>query len=89
MENPTTGEILSVISAASMEDTHKVVQSAKLGFKTWRSHFGSSKARLLLKLADLIERDAQELASPEAVDVSPECCTVCSLEHFSDMEMLT
>jgi aldehyde dehydrogenase (NAD+) len=68
VENPTTGEILGSISAAGTEDINKAVESAKLGFKTWRDFPGSSKARLLLKLADLIERDAQELASLEAVD---------------------
>ncbi|KAJ5807949.1 hypothetical protein N7474_009218 [Penicillium riverlandense] len=68
VENPTTGETLGAISAAGTEDINKAVESAKLGFKTWRDLPGSSKARFLLKLADLIERDAQELASLEAVD---------------------
>lgn len=35
---------------------------------TWKSVSGPAKARLLLKLADIIEQDAQNLASLEAVD---------------------
>ena len=44
------------------------VQSAKDGFKAWKAVSGPEKSRFLLKLADLIERDAEELSSLEAVD---------------------
>ncbi|KAJ5688525.1 hypothetical protein N7462_002917 [Penicillium macrosclerotiorum] len=68
VENPTTGEALGTISAAGKEDIDKAVQSAKAGFEAWKAVSGPAKGRLLLKLADLIERDAQELASLESVD---------------------
>ncbi|KAJ5403193.1 hypothetical protein N7509_003064 [Penicillium cosmopolitanum] len=68
VENPTTGESLGTISAAGPDDIDRAVQSAKAGFATWKSVSGPAKARLLLKLADLIEQDAQILASLEAVD---------------------
>jgi aldehyde dehydrogenase (NAD+) len=68
VENPSTGDQLGTISAAGLEDINKAVESAKSAFKTWRTVPGPAKARLLLNLAELLERDAQDLASLEAVD---------------------
>ncbi|KAJ5914507.1 Aldehyde dehydrogenase N-terminal [Penicillium tannophilum] len=68
VENPSTGEQLGIISAAGLEDINKAVKSAKAGFEAWKAVSGAARARVLLKLADLIERDAQDLASLEAVD---------------------
>ncbi|OOQ89553.1 Aldehyde dehydrogenase [Penicillium brasilianum] len=68
VENPSTGEELGIISAAGKEDIDKAVESAKAGLKSWKAVSGPAKGALLLKLADLIERDAKDLASLEAVD---------------------
>ncbi|GFF22213.1 aldehyde dehydrogenase [Aspergillus udagawae] len=68
VENPTTGNILGTISAATAADVDRAVTSATTGFQTWRATPGPERGRLLLKLADLIERDAEEFASLEAVD---------------------
>lgn len=68
VENPSTGEALGTISAAGKEDIDKAVESAKAGLQAWKAVPGPAKGRFLLKLADLIERDAQDLASLEAVD---------------------
>jgi aldehyde dehydrogenase (NAD+) len=68
VENPSTGEELGTISAAGKEDIDKAVESAKAGLKAWNAVSGPAKGALLLKLADLVERDAKDLASLEAVD---------------------
>ncbi|KAJ6088628.1 Aldehyde dehydrogenase N-terminal [Penicillium sp. IBT 16267x] len=68
VENPSTGEQLGTISAAGLEDINKAVKSAKAGFEAWKAVSGPARAQILLKLADLLERDAQDLASLEAVD---------------------
>lgn len=68
VENPTTGERLGKISAAGPEDVDKAVASAILGYKMWRATTAPTRAKMLLRLAELIERDAEELASLEAVD---------------------
>ncbi|KAE8356127.1 aldehyde dehydrogenase domain-containing protein [Aspergillus coremiiformis] len=68
VENPSTGESLGTIAAASLEDVNKAVESATIGFNTWKSTPGPARAKLILKLADLIERDADHFASLEAVD---------------------
>ncbi|KAJ5964977.1 Aldehyde dehydrogenase N-terminal [Penicillium vulpinum] len=51
-----------------LPDINKAVKSAKSAFKEWRSVPGPVKGQLLLKLADLIEHDAEDLSSLEAVD---------------------
>ncbi|KAJ5094734.1 hypothetical protein N7456_010595 [Penicillium angulare] len=68
VENPSTGEQLGTIAAAGPEDIDKAVQSAKAGFEAWKKVSGPARSQLLLKLADLIEREAHDLASLEAVD---------------------
>lgn len=68
VENPSTGEKLGVVAAAAADDIDRAVKSAKAGFETWKTVPGPAKGRFLLKLADLVERDAQDLASLEAVD---------------------
>ncbi|KAJ5309370.1 uncharacterized protein N7443_001831 [Penicillium atrosanguineum] len=68
VENPSTGEKLGIISAATADDIDRAVKSAKAGFETWKTVPGSAKAKLLIKLADLIQRDTHDLASLEAVD---------------------
>ncbi|KAL4894471.1 aldehyde dehydrogenase domain-containing protein [Aspergillus ambiguus] len=68
VENPTTGERLGTISAASPEDVNKAVASASTSFQSWKVTPGTVRAKLLLRLADLIERDAEDFASLEAVD---------------------
>ncbi|KAJ5296191.1 hypothetical protein PENANT_c021G02468 [Penicillium antarcticum] len=68
VENPSTGDKLGTISAASSEDIDNAVTCAKASFNAWRAVPGHVKAQLLLKLADLIQRDAKDLASLEAVD---------------------
>ncbi|KAJ5115507.1 hypothetical protein NUU61_001266 [Penicillium alfredii] len=59
VETPATGQQLGIISAAGAADINRAVESAKLGFQAWRTVPGPAKAQLLLKLADLIRRDAQ------------------------------
>ncbi|KAF9887341.1 hypothetical protein FE257_010336 [Aspergillus nanangensis] len=68
VENPTTGAILGHVSAASPDDVNKAVTSSLAGFATWKSTPAPARAKLLLRLADLIERDAADFASLEAVD---------------------
>ncbi|KAL5355293.1 aldehyde dehydrogenase domain-containing protein [Aspergillus floccosus] len=68
VENPTTGETLGTIAAASPEDVNKAVDSATAAFQVWKTTTGAARGKLLLKLADLIERDAEVFASLEAID---------------------
>ena len=69
LENPSNGEHLATISAAQKQDVDKAVTSAKNAFQiTWKDTPPAEKAKLLHRLADIIERDVEELATIEALD---------------------
>lgn len=69
LENPATAQILGDISAAQKEDVEKAVKSSEAAFKeSWQHSSPEKRRELLYKLGDLIEENAEKLASIEAVD---------------------
>ncbi|KAG2013751.1 aldehyde dehydrogenase, variant 2 [Coprinopsis cinerea AmutBmut pab1-1] len=68
--NPATEEVLCSVVAASEKDIDVAVAAAREAFNTtWGKNVtGWERARLLHKLADLMERDAQELAELESLN---------------------
>lgn len=69
IENPTTRTAIGSISAARREDVDLAVAAAQAAFSTtWKATVPAKRGQLLNRLADLVERDADELASLESVD---------------------
>ncbi|KAI5460410.1 aldehyde dehydrogenase domain-containing protein [Mariannaea sp. PMI_226] len=68
LENPATGAHLAKVSAAQKEDVDRAVAASKNAYVSWKTAAPESRRTALNKLADLIERDAKELASLEAID---------------------
>jgi aldehyde dehydrogenase (NAD+) len=68
--NPSTGEEICQIAEADASDVEKAVRAARAAFEhgTWRKIAASQRGALLLRLADLIERNADELAALESLD---------------------
>ena len=68
--NPSTGEEICQIAEADAIDVEKAVQAARAAFERgpWRKTQASDRGRLLLRLADLIEKNADELAHLESLD---------------------
>jgi len=69
--NPSTGEEIVDVQEGDQADIDLAVAAAKAAFKrgsTWRTMDASARGLLLLKLADLIERDRVKLASLETLD---------------------
>ena len=68
--NPSTGEEICQVAAADVADVDKAVRAAREAFERgpWRKMNASERGRLLHRLADLIERDADELAQLESLD---------------------
>ena len=71
--NPATGETLTQVAEASAADVDCAVAAARAAFdKTgkdaWRSTSASERGRLLWKLADLVEKNIEELAELETLD---------------------
>lgn len=68
MENPTTKQTLATVSACQKEDVDIAVQAAKTAYSSWRTIAPCKRAALLDKLADLVERNAPDLASLQALE---------------------
>ncbi|XP_053208957.1 aldehyde dehydrogenase 1A1-like isoform X2 [Panonychus citri] len=69
--NPSTGEQICLVAEGDSADINKAVAAAKEAFKLgseWRTMDASARGKLLNKLADLIERDADYLAKLETLD---------------------
>lgn len=66
--NPANGELITKIAAAEAADVDAAVQAAQKAFPAWAEIPAAERGRLLLKLADLIEENAEELAQLESLD---------------------
>lgn len=68
--NPATGELLCAVAAGTAEDVDRAVKAARAALNgEWGATPGAARGRLLNRIADLIERDAQQLARLEALDI--------------------
>lgn len=68
--NPANGERLTTVPQASVEDVDLAVKAARraLDNPQWRDMNAMDRTRLMLKLADLIEQEAQDLAVLECLN---------------------
>ena len=68
--NPATGEEICHVAEADAADVDKAVHAAREAFEKgpWRKMSAAERGKLLNKLADLIEKNADELARLEALD---------------------
>ncbi|GAA4417058.1 putative aldehyde dehydrogenase DhaS [Advenella faeciporci] len=66
--NPSNGELITKVAAAEAEDVDIAVAAAKRAFPSWAATPAAERGRLLLKLADLIEENLEELAQLESLD---------------------
>jgi len=66
--NPHNGELITSISAAGTADVDAAVAAATRAFPAWSRMAASERGRLLLKLAERIEHEADALARLETLD---------------------
>ena len=66
--NPHDATLITAIAAAEAEDVDRAVAAAHRAFPAWSRMAAAERGRLLLKLADLIEANAEELAQLETLD---------------------
>lgn len=68
--DPTTGEKITDVAAGDADDIDAAVAAARAQMNgEWGATPGIERSRLLHRLADLIDRDAAELAALEAWDI--------------------
>jgi aldehyde dehydrogenase (NAD+) len=69
--NPATGEVLTKVAEADAADVDLAVKAARKAFhlkSPWRRMSASDRGKLLNRLADLIEKHQEELATLESLD---------------------
>ena len=67
--NPATGETIAEVPASNEEDASRAVGAAKAALPEWLDSTPRERAEILLKLADVIEENAEELSQLESKNV--------------------
>jgi betaine-aldehyde dehydrogenase len=87
--NPATEQPITELEEAGIEQTDAAVARAKAAFPEWRRVSPADRARLLRRLANLVEEDAEELARIESQNVGKpisgaraEVAMVAQVFHF-------
>jgi aldehyde dehydrogenase (NAD+) len=66
--NPHDGSKLADVAEAKPADVDRAVVAARAAFPAWSGMAAADRGRFLLKLADAIEANADELARLESTD---------------------
>ena len=61
--NPATQEVLARVPFATPEEVEAAIASSKKAFATWRHTSVGTRARIMLKLQELIRRDTKKIAA--------------------------
>src|SRR5437016_4930795 len=67
--NPSTAEVIEQVPAGTAEDVDAAVETAKRALPDWLDSTPGERAEILLKLADLLDANAEELARIESRNV--------------------
>ncbi|WP_123027630.1 aldehyde dehydrogenase family protein [Mycolicibacterium stellerae] len=65
---PATGEIQGLVPLAGPDDVDAAVRAADAAYPAWRAWRPSERARVLRRLGELMERDADEIARLSVLD---------------------
>ena len=60
--NPANGEVLSVCAEATQDDVNAAVRAAQAAFPAWKNVSPRKRQAILLKIADIIDKNADTLA---------------------------
>ncbi|MBA3716941.1 MAG: gamma-aminobutyraldehyde dehydrogenase [Actinobacteria bacterium] len=67
--NPATGETVAEVPRGTQADVDRAVEAAKKALPEWLDSTPAERAEVLLKLADVIDDNAEELAQLESLNV--------------------
>jgi acyl-CoA reductase-like NAD-dependent aldehyde dehydrogenase len=72
VEDPATGEVITIVQGAGAAEVNAAVQAARRAFQTdWRWRTPAERAALLLQAADVLDEHADELALLESRERKP------------------
>src|SRR6202049_4374937 len=67
--NPATGEVMAEVPKGTQEDVDRAVKAARTAYTDWFETVPKERSEMLLKLADAILVDAEEIANIESANV--------------------
>jgi 1-pyrroline dehydrogenase len=67
--NPSTGEVIAEVPRSGAEDVERAVEAARRAYADWADKTPKDRMELLLKLADVIDENADELTRLESQNV--------------------
>jgi hypothetical protein len=88
--NPATEKVHGSVTTASPEDVHEAVKSAREAFETtWGLESSAmQRSELMSRLADLLEKNKDELAELEAIDCGKPVSCECEEGYATDELMI-
>ena len=66
VENPATGEVVATVPASSSADVDRAVDAAATAFESWSLTTPQTRSLALLKIADILDENADELGRLES-----------------------
>ncbi|MBV8806926.1 MAG: aldehyde dehydrogenase family protein [Sinobacteraceae bacterium] len=66
--DPSRGELVTTVPLASSEDVHAAAEAAAAAFPAWRETPLRERANVLVRIAETIEKHAEELACLDTLD---------------------
>ncbi|HVN60223.1 MAG TPA: aldehyde dehydrogenase family protein, partial [Gaiellaceae bacterium] len=67
--NPSTGETIAEVPSGTAADVERAVEAARKAQPEWAEATPKERSEVLLKLADVIDDNAEELAQLESLNV--------------------
>ena len=77
---PATGKPYSLVPDSDARDVELAVSAAEKAFPAWSKTPAADRSRILLRIADLIERDLEKLARAESIDTGKPLSLARSLD---------
>ncbi len=77
---PATGKPYSQVPDSGKADVEQAVLAAERAFPAWAKTPATERSKLLLKIADLIERDLEKIARAESIDTGKPITLARSLD---------
>src|SRR5438270_1138481 len=77
---PATGKVYSQVPNSDAGNVELAVAAAEKAFPSWSKTSAESRSRILLRVADLIERDLEKLARAESIDTGKPLALARSLD---------
>jgi aminomuconate-semialdehyde/2-hydroxymuconate-6-semialdehyde dehydrogenase len=77
---PATGKPYSQVPDSDARDVELAVSAAEKAFGDWSKKLAADRSKILLRIADLIERDIEKLARAESIDTGKPLSLARSLD---------